>query len=81
MVSFGLSCALFALSLAMSGVEVGLEVCPGLVGWECVKPSVAIVKVDSRVVDDGIGSIDNLLVGECPISGLGLCLDFFDAAE
>ena len=80
-VAFGLGCALFAFGLAMCCVEVSLKIGPGLVGCRRVEPSVTIVKVDSRVVDDCIGRINDLLVRECPISGLGIRLYLLDSAE
>jgi hypothetical protein len=74
-VALGLGFALFALGLAMCGVEMRLEIGPGLVGCGLFEPGVAIVEVESGVIDGGVGSIYDFLVSESPVSSLGLGLD------
>jgi hypothetical protein len=80
-VALGLGCALLALGLAMCRVEMRLGIGPGLVGCGLFKPGVAIVEVESGVIDGGVGSIYDLLAGESPVSSLGVSLDLFNSAE
>jgi hypothetical protein len=58
----------------MGSVEVLLEAAPGLVLRCCINPVVA------GFVDYGVCRIDNLLVREGYVAGLGVCLDVLDAA-
>jgi hypothetical protein len=78
MVSFALGCALFALCLAMSPIEFFLEVGPSLMLWCCFKPAITVIKADAGFVNDGISCINNLLICEGYVAGLGVGLDFFD---
>ena len=64
----------------MGRIEVFLEVNPGLVLRCCLQPVVTVIVVYTCFVDYGVGGIDNLLVREGSVAGLGICLDFLDAA-
>jgi hypothetical protein len=67
----------------MSSIEMSLEVGPGLVCLGCVEPAITMVKIEDTaglLDDDPVCSVNDLLVCEGSVAGLGIQLYVFDAA-